>query len=96
MAESVSSPGEVGGQYPIFKDVDSAHMAHNQVSHRHHHGIPWREKEDVLVRGAISAANKFFPKCDDDEVRPCSHERYMIMQRYSNKIDYKYDQHAAD
>lgn len=35
-----SSPREVSGQYPIVEDEDSAHLAHGQIAHSCHHGIP--------------------------------------------------------
>lgn len=47
VAKSFSLPGEVSGQYSIVKDEDSAHLAHCQVAHSRHHGIPvmWRNED---------------------------------------------------
>lgn len=38
--QSFSLPREVSGQYSIVKDKDSAHLAHCQIAHSRHHGIP--------------------------------------------------------
>lgn len=40
MAERFSLPGEVSGKYSILKDEDSTHLAHCQIAHGRHHGIP--------------------------------------------------------